>query len=387
MTLRVPLIARLAVLCTCVVTVTACGVLTRVLPSAGPTRGQIYAGSVQRQGDAFVVEVNQRVTAATSLVPALGFPPALLNAGTSNTDIIAPGDTVTLTVFENVTDGLLAGEGGTAAQLSELQVDADGFIFIPYAGRIRAAGNTPEQLREVITRNLDEQTPDPQVIVARAPGDGATVVVSGDISTEGIFPIERPTRTLSGMLAAAGGPSVEDEITRVTVIRGGQSGTVWYQDIFREPSVDIALRADDRILVEEDSRRFTALGATGAQTVVPFENQVISAIEAIASVGGLNPSLADPTGVFILRNEPEELARLVLGRDDLTGTQRMIYVLNLTAPTGMFEARDFVIRDGDTVYVTSAPITQFNTAIAALTGTLGSAVAAGDALNGGTSNN
>ena len=203
MTSRVPQLARIAALCTCVVSLTACDVLTRVLPSAGPTRSQILDGSVQREGDAFVVEVNQRVTVDTALVPTLGFPPELLNAGVSNTDVIRPGDGLTLTIFENVTDGLLAGEGANAAQLSTLQVDTSGFIFIPYAGRIRAAGNTPEQLREVITRNLDEQTPDPQVIVTREPGNGATVVVSGDVTGAGIFPIERPTRTLSGLLSAA----------------------------------------------------------------------------------------------------------------------------------------------------------------------------------------
>ncbi len=384
MTFSASRIARIGVLVTCVAALGACDVLSRVLPSAGPTRNQLFAGSVQREGDAFVVEVNQRVTAATSLVPALGFPSSLTNAGVSNTDVIRPGDLISLTIFENVTDGLLAGEGQNASQLTTLQVDNSGFIFIPYAGRIRASGNTPEQLREVITRNLDEQTPDPQVIVTREPGNGATVVVTGDVASTGIFPIEQPTRTLSGMLAAAGGTTVETEISRVTLVRGGHTGTVWYEDIFRDPSVDIALRADDRILVEEDSRQFTALGATGAQTVVPFESQVISAIEAIATVGGLNPSLADPTGVFVLRNEPEELAELVLGRDDLTGTQRMIYVLDLTAPTGMFEARDFVIRDGDTVYVTSAPITQFNNAISALTGTLTSVGGVTDAVNGTT---
>lgn len=370
MTSRVPRFARITALCTCIVALSACDVLTRVLPSAGPTRNQIFAGSVQNEGDAFVVEVNQRVTAATSLVPTLGFPRELLNAGVSNTDLIRPGDLLSLTIFENVSDGLLAGEGANAAQLTTLQVDTSGFIFIPYAGRIRAAGNTPEQLREIITRNLDEQTPDPQVIVTREAGNGATVVIAGDVNGQGIFPIERPTRTLSGMLAAAGGSALDPEITRVTLVRGGHTGTVWYQDIFRDPAVDIALRADDRIVVEGDTRQFTALGATGAQTIVEFESRVISAIDAIASVGGLNPSLADPTGVFVLRNEPEELANLVLGRTDLIGTQRMIYVLDLTAPTGMFEARDFVIRDGDTVYVTSAPITQFNTAISALTGTL-----------------
>lgn len=361
--------ARFAALCVVLTAVSACG----LLPRSGPTRNEIFAGSVQRDGDAFVVEVNQRVTAATAVVPALGFPPNLLNAGLTNTDVIQPGDTVSFTVYENVTDGLLAGQGSTAAVISEVEVDGAGFIFIPYAGRIRAAGNTPEQLRAVITRNLDEQTPDPQVIVRRQAGDGSTVTITGSVGGQGVYPITRPTRSLSAMLAAAGGLTIEPEIAQVTLVRGDHRGTIWFQDMFRDPQVDIALRNGDRILVEEDSRSFTALGATGDQTIVPFQSQVISAIEAIASVGGLNARLADPTGVFVLRNEAEPIAQNVLGRSDLIGAQRMIYVLDLTAPTGMFEARDFVIRDEDTVYVTAAPITQWNNAISALTGTLGAA--------------
>jgi polysaccharide export outer membrane protein len=368
--------ARMVALCVILGSVAACS----LLPRSGPTRKEILAGSVQRQGDAFVVEVNQRVTAATAVVPALGFPPELINAGLSDTDVIRPGDTISLTIYENVTDGLLAGQGTAAAVLSDVQVDGAGFIFIPYAGRVRAAGNTPEALRGIITRSLDEQTPDPQVIVRRSAGDGSTVTITGAVGGQGVYPIQRPTRTLSAMLAAAGGVSVDPEVAQVTLVRGTHRGTIWFQDLFRDPSVDVALRGGDRILVEQDGRKFTALGATGQQTIVTFDSQVISAIEAIASVGGLNPTRADPTGVFVLRNEPEPIARAVLGRGDLTGAQRMIYVLDLTAPTGMFEARDFVIRDGDTVYVTAAPITQWNNAISALTGTLGAAGTVGNAL-------
>ena len=368
--------ARMAALCVALGAVAACS----LLPRSGPTRNEILAGSVQRSGDAFVVEVNQRVTAATAVVPALGFPSELINAGLADTDVIRPGDTISLTVYENVTDGLLAGQGTAAAVIDEVQVDGSGFIFIPYAGRVRAAGNTPEALRGIITRSLDEQTPDPQVIVRRSAGDGSTVTLTGAVGGQGVYPIQRPTRSLSAMLAAAGGVTVDPEIAQVTLVRGNHRGTIWFQDLFRDPSLDIALRGGDRILVEEDGRSFTALGATGSQTLVPFESQVISAIEAIASVGGLNPNLADPTGVFVLRNEPEPIARAVLGRDDLIGTQRMIYLLDLTAPTGMFEARDFVIRDGDTVYVTAAPITQWNNAISALTGSLGAARTVGNAV-------
>ncbi|MEM1102161.1 MAG: polysaccharide export protein, partial [Pseudomonadota bacterium] len=150
-------------------------------------------------------------------------------------------------------------------------------------------------------------------------------------------------------------------------------GTVWFNDLYENPESDIALRGGDRILVEADSRTFTALGATGGQTRVPFDSQTISALEAIASVGGLNSSIADPTGVFVLRNEPQEIAAAVVGRADLVGTQRMAYVLDLTKPNGMFQARDFAIRDGDTVYVTEAPFVTWNKTISALTGSLGSA--------------
>ena len=48
----------------------------------------------------------------------------------------------------------------------------------------------------------------------------------------------------------------------------------------------------------------------------------------------------------------------------------MIYVLNLTDPNGLFVARDFVIRDDDTLYVTEAPYAQWTKVLSALTGTL-----------------
>lgn len=61
-------IARRAALLVLAGAVAACG-----LPRVGPNKSEIYAGSVDRQGDAFIVAVNDRVTRATAVVPALGF--------------------------------------------------------------------------------------------------------------------------------------------------------------------------------------------------------------------------------------------------------------------------------------------------------------------------
>jgi len=340
------------------------------LPKSGPNRSEILAGSVENGGNAFVVEVDDRVAKATSAVPQYGFSSSFSSAQTLTADTIRPGEVLGLTIWENVDDGLLAGETGSATALEEVQVDSEGFIFVPYAGRVRATGNTPEQLRELITSKLQEQTPDPQVEVRRTAGDGSTVSLTGTIGAPGIYPIERPTRSLLGMLSQAGGVSVASDIALVTLIRGDQRGTIWYEDLFRNPKLDVALRGGDRILVEEDSRSYIALGATGGQSRVAFDSQDLSALEALAQVGGLQSLSSDPTGIFVLRKERQDIARSIMGRADLQGDQRMIYLLNLTAPNGLFIARDFVIRDDDTIYVTEAPYAQWSKSISLIAGGL-----------------
>ncbi len=141
---------------------TSCG-----LPRSGPNKKEIYQGSVLEQGDAFIVTVNQRVTRATSVVPALGFSSSFTNAGVMGSDVISPGDMLSLTIFENVKDDpLLGNTGQRVSALNQVQVDGQGYIFVPYAGRIKAAGQTPEGVRDAITRKLDPQTPDPQITVS-----------------------------------------------------------------------------------------------------------------------------------------------------------------------------------------------------------------------------
>ena len=124
------------------------------LPRVGPNKREIYAGAVQREGDAFVIAVSDRVTRATAVVPALGFSQQFVNAGVVGSDTINPGDSLGLTIWENVDDGLRAGETSNATILEEVQVDGAGFIFVPYAGRVRAAGNSTEAVRRIITDRL-----------------------------------------------------------------------------------------------------------------------------------------------------------------------------------------------------------------------------------------
>jgi polysaccharide export outer membrane protein len=365
--------AHLARAFLCLAALAAC-----TLPRSGPTAGEIRSAGDSPEYGLHIVSVTPPVAAASRFSETLGFDGAFLSAGLISSDVISPGDTVSVTVWENVEAGLLAGVGQKVTSVEQVQVDQSGEMFMPYVGRLDAAGKTPEQLRREITEGLVNQTPDPQVEVRRVAGDGATVSVMGGVADPGVFPLETPTRRLSAMLAAAGGVALVPDVAQVRLERGGRTGRIWLQDLYDTPSLDVALRAGDRIIVEEDRRSFTALGATTAQARVPFNKRDMSALEAIAAAGGLDGRAADPTGVFIFRQERPDVANRVLGRNDLVGPQRMAYLLNLTRPEGLFSAREFIIRDEDTIYITEAPFASWSRVLSVATTavSLGGSVAA-----------
>lgn len=356
--------SRVLVFCVALLALGACG-----LPRPGPNTSEIrnVGGEINQN---LVVDVDRRVVKLVAFEPDSGFPNSIINHDIPPPGIIRPGDTLSFTIYENVQDGVLSRGDAGAAVLNSLVVDDAGFIFIPYAGRIRAAGNTTEGLRRIITNKLAAQTPEPQVLVQRASGDDATVSVLGDgIAKQGVYPIERSSQRLMEMLATAGGITSPSELTRVKVLRHHHKGEVWFEDIYDHPSFDIKLHAGDRILVERDPRVFTILGATGTQANVPFSMRKLSALEAIAQAGGLDSTTANPRGLFIIREQDAKTANMVLNRTDLTGKQSMIYVINLTKSDGMPLARSFDIRDGDAIYVTEAPFVQWTKTLNAITGT------------------
>ena len=209
-----------------------------------------------------IVTVTPGVAAASRSVETLGFGADFVSAGEVSPDTISPGDTLSVRVWENVDAGLLAGVGQRATPIEAMQVDQSGAIFMPYVGRVRPPASTPDQLRQVITEGLMDQTPDPQVEVVRAAGDGSTVSVMGGVQAPGVYPIEAPTRRLSSILARAGGVVVVPDVAQIKIERGGRTGRIWLQDLYDNPRYDVALRPGDRIIVEEDRRSFTALGAS-----------------------------------------------------------------------------------------------------------------------------
>jgi len=344
---------RLALFAFIAAAVAACAV-----PRAGPDYGEITAPAPADLSYR-VIRVTADVARATWINERLGFGPDLAGAAPENTATIAPGDVLAITVWENIDQGLLNPQGIGATALPHVRVDGEGKIFVPYVGQMSAAGRTTAGLRQEVTAALAEKTLNPQSDVFPVESRGRMVSIQGRVRTPGLYPIEPQTERILAMLARAGGVSEDPEVIRLKLRRGLKSGEIWLQDLYDDPRNDVALHAGDALIAERDRRLFTALGAVGRQSTVPFPVRDLTVDRAMGAVGGLVDGAADPTGVFVFRAERPEVAAKVIGEAVGEGGQRIVYLIDLTQPGGMFVAREFQVRDGDTLYVTSAPFTRW----------------------------
>ncbi len=338
-------LARASLLAGLILSLGACA-----LPRSGPYYGEVTAAA-PAEIDYDIVRVTAAVARDTRVDERLGFASAFREAPPVDTAAIAPGDVLSITVWENIEQGLLNAEGIGATQLPKVEVDERGFIYVPYVGLVRAADRSVSELRETVRARLAEKTLNPQVDVFATEGRGRMVSVQGRVRAPGLYPIMPETERLLPMLARAGGVTEEPEVVLLKLRRGGTTGRIWVQDLYDEAANDVALRDGDALIAERDRRIFTALGAVGSPATVPFPVRELSVERAMGAVGGLVDATADPTGVFVFRDEGSDLAS--------SPSRRVVYLIDLTEPGGMFLAREFIMRDGDTLYVTSAPFTRW----------------------------
>ncbi|HTP26344.1 MAG TPA: polysaccharide biosynthesis/export family protein [Anaeromyxobacteraceae bacterium] len=85
-----------------------------------------------------------------------------------------------------------------------MPVRPDGFISLPLAGEVEAAGKTPDELRRQLTRAFAPYVKDVSVAVLVREINGARYSVMGEVAHAGTFPL-RGSISVAQALATAGG--------------------------------------------------------------------------------------------------------------------------------------------------------------------------------------
>lgn len=308
--------------------------------------------------------------------------------------VVRPGDVLEVSIWEAPPAALFGGSGTTAVRgndglqlsttstLPELLVGLNGTIFVPFAGNVPVAGRTPQQIEAEITRRLAEKAHLPQVIVRIARNATANVTVVGEVANSTRMPLTPKGERLLDALAQAGGTRQPSAKMTVQVTRGDNVVAMPLDTVIRNPAENIMLATGDVVTAIYQPYSFTVLGAAGKNEEVSFESTGISLAQALGRVGGLQDQRANAKGVFIFRwEEPAPLGVTPQGPVDAKGRVPVIYRVNMRDPATFFLAQNFAMRNGDVVYVATAPIAEFQQFVNVVASTVLPLVAVGNSVN------
>jgi len=350
----------------CATLALVCGALGGcAMPASGPATASFTS---QRSGSYRplpVIDISPQVLGAQKLRAPLSLA-AKVGTGAPRTDLrISRGDSVQVSLWEAPPGTLFSATtstGQTAGSASTVQIPAqtvggDGTLGIPYAGRIKAVGETPASVESKIAKALEGKAVQPQVLVTIQRSAANTVTVTGEVAGGARVPLSSSGDRVLDVIAAAGGLRAPVNESVVQLTRGGVSARALFETLVRTGSENVYLRPGDIVTVMREPRSFTALGATGRNAEIPFESSTLTMAEAVAKAGGLVDYRADASGVFLFRFEDPAVLRQ-LGPSDGQEPNRplpVIYRFNLKAPETLVAMSAFRIMPKDMIYVSNAP--------------------------------
>lgn len=318
----------------------------------------------------------KKESASETLSPAQK---AVASKGKVGAYTLGQGDLLRVVVYGHPE---LTNPGGRSQSSNALGqvVSADGTVFFPYVGQVKAAGLTVAQLRKKIRASLSSYIRDPQVDVIVTKYRSQRVYISGDIARPCTVPITDVTLTVSQALqkcnaapvgAAARvsttGQATSTSIQNVDLVRNGKSTPLDLNQIY-ETGRTIPLKSGDRLLVDDSANRIFLVGEFNKQVALPYSAGGMSLNDAIADAGGVNLSSANTSAIYVIRGFVDSQS-FVDGKLK-TVVRPDVYKLNAGSASGLLLANQFQLKPRDIVFAAPASLVNFNRALALITPSL-----------------
>ena len=272
---------------------------------------------------------------------------------------IGPLDQVQVVVWEHPELTSPMGQYQPAGQ----KVTTDGKLFYPYAGELKVAGLTAQELRLEITKRLsDKILNDPQVDVRVTGYHSRKAFVTGAVNKPGYVSFDENPMTLPDVIAEVGGFDERADPSFIQLRRGEKTYNIDYIGAFKDniPIDRILVKPGDQVFVPlrsetERDRKVYVLGEVLRSGIVRMDNY-LSLAEALAASGGVNAVNASAAGIYVIRNSaPDKID---------------IYQLDAKNAMALAMADRFEMNPRDIVYVDASGLATWNRLLGLISPTL-----------------
>lgn len=137
---------------------------------------------------------------------------------------------------------------------ADVTVRPDGKISLPLINEIYAAGFTPEQLRDQVTKAAERYIDGPNATVVVREINSRKVFITGSVEKPGTFPLAGPMTVLQ-LIATAGGLKEYADKSKIVILRNENGQSVGFRFNYKEVvgqkrmSQNIDLKPGDTVIV------------------------------------------------------------------------------------------------------------------------------------------
>jgi len=203
----------------------------------------------------------------------------------------------------------------------QVPVRPDGKISFPLVGDVKASGLSPQELKDVLEKELARfvKTPTVSVIITAVNsfkvyvvGEGISgvttpggAVPAAGSATSGVITLRRNT-SLMQLLAQLGSLRGADLNSAYLLRDGKRLGNDFFKLIAKgDVSQDIQLKTDDTVFIPDNfEKRIMVIGAVRTPIVLPYR-EGLTALDAILSAGGFT-EFARQNDVLVVRKSGKE---------------------------------------------------------------------------------
>jgi polysaccharide export outer membrane protein len=273
---------------------------------------------------------------------------------------VGPRDILTITVWDHPELTIPAGEF-RSPEAAGTVVGEDGNIFYPYAGVIKAAGKTVEEIREQLTQKLAGYIEQVQLDVRVATYRSQRVYVVGEVANPGIQLVRDIPLTVLEAINGSGGLKPEADSRNVTLTRNDKTYSINLLSLYEGGDLSQNVRLENGDLLNVPNNQFNKVFVLGESNIVNsfaggtnstqrsrsviMDKGRMTLTEALSDGGGLNQETSDAARVFVFRGN--------LGKPE-------IFHLDTKSPDVLLLADRFPLQPRDIVFVDRAEGIRWN---------------------------
>jgi polysaccharide export outer membrane protein len=277
---------------------------------------------------------------------------------------IGPGDTLLVAVYGHPELSIATYAGANLGKAAGFVVDNDGTVQMPLIGSMRASGQTCEELRQVVERQLAGFLREPRVTIQISSHGSIRYYLLGQFSQPGLKVADRPMRLLEALSLGGSVLFEHSSLISAYIARDGKRLPIDFQRLLREGDLgqNIPMHNGDIVVVPDSGgdQAFVFGGVVGERSggvgVVPFVNGQLNILQALAQAG------------FGFRERSQAVlskSRVIRSRGD----RGELFIVDVERILDG-QAAPFHLMPGDIIFVPTSTWTDWNNALAQLLPTL-----------------